>query len=233
MVLTGKQALDYSGGVSAEDNLGIGGYERVMGPNGQAQYWARGHRRRLPDPAAPLRAHLRGARRALPSPGCPPPIRATATSGASPAHAARSFATVGEMFSDETNPGRKKPFDIRTVMGAAIDQDHPPLERWAGIRDAESAVVWDAHVGGWPVCLLGLESRPAPAAGLRPRRRARPLDLGHAVPALLEEGGPGRSTPPAAIARWSCWPTSRASTARRSRCASCSSSTAPRSAGRW
>ena len=40
MVLTGKQALDYSGGVSAEDNLGIGGYERIMGPNGQAQYWA-------------------------------------------------------------------------------------------------------------------------------------------------------------------------------------------------
>jgi hypothetical protein len=41
MVLTGKTALDYSGSVSAEDNLGIGGYERVMGPNGQAQYWAR------------------------------------------------------------------------------------------------------------------------------------------------------------------------------------------------
>src|SRR4030095_2709892 len=40
MVLTGKHALDYSGGVSAEDNLGIGGYERIMGPNGQAQYWA-------------------------------------------------------------------------------------------------------------------------------------------------------------------------------------------------
>ena len=40
MVLTGKQALDYSGGVSAEDNFGIGGFDRVMGPNGQAQYWA-------------------------------------------------------------------------------------------------------------------------------------------------------------------------------------------------
>ncbi|MFD1052516.1 carboxyl transferase domain-containing protein, partial [Kibdelosporangium lantanae] len=40
MVLTGKQALDFSGGVSAEDNLGIGGFERVMGPNGQAQYRA-------------------------------------------------------------------------------------------------------------------------------------------------------------------------------------------------
>ena len=41
MVLTGKTALDYSGSVSAEDNLGIGGYERIMGPNGQAQYFAR------------------------------------------------------------------------------------------------------------------------------------------------------------------------------------------------
>ena len=40
MVLTGKQAIDYSGGVSAEDNLGIGGYSRIMGPNGEAQYWA-------------------------------------------------------------------------------------------------------------------------------------------------------------------------------------------------
>ena len=32
MVLTGKQSLDFSGGVSAEDNFGIGGYDRVMGP---------------------------------------------------------------------------------------------------------------------------------------------------------------------------------------------------------
>ena len=40
MVLTGKQALDYSGGVSAEDNFGIGGQDRIMGPNGQAQYRA-------------------------------------------------------------------------------------------------------------------------------------------------------------------------------------------------
>ncbi len=40
MVLTGKQALEYSGGVAADDNFGIGGYERIMGPNGQAQYWA-------------------------------------------------------------------------------------------------------------------------------------------------------------------------------------------------
>ena len=41
MVLTGKRALDYSGGVSADTNQGIGGFERIMGPNGQAQYFAR------------------------------------------------------------------------------------------------------------------------------------------------------------------------------------------------
>ena len=41
MVLTGKRALDFSGGISAEDNLGIGGYDRIMGFNGQAQYSAR------------------------------------------------------------------------------------------------------------------------------------------------------------------------------------------------
>lgn len=32
MVLTGKQTLDFSGSVSAEDNFGIGGYDRVMAP---------------------------------------------------------------------------------------------------------------------------------------------------------------------------------------------------------
>ena len=64
MVLTGKQAIDYSGGVSAEDNLGIGGYARIMGPNGEAQYFA-------PTLAARRRAlralppHLPGAGRAL------------------------------------------------------------------------------------------------------------------------------------------------------------------------
>ena len=68
MVLTGKQALDFAGGVSAEDNFGIGGYDRIMGPNGQAQYWARdlagacGVLHRYYD------ALLRRARRALPAP---------------------------------------------------------------------------------------------------------------------------------------------------------------------
>src|SRR4029450_4366383 len=41
MVLTGRLALEASGGVGAEDELAIGGFERIMGPSGQGQYYAR------------------------------------------------------------------------------------------------------------------------------------------------------------------------------------------------
>ena len=41
MVLTGRAALEASGSVSAEDEVAIGGFEQIMGPNGQAQYYAR------------------------------------------------------------------------------------------------------------------------------------------------------------------------------------------------
>ena len=80
MVLTGKQSLDFSGGVSAEDNFGIGGYDRVMGPNGQAQYWAPDLAARLRRPDRALRAHLRRAGRADPRRGeRRPRTRSTAT----------------------------------------------------------------------------------------------------------------------------------------------------------
>ncbi len=82
--------------------------------------------------------------------------------------AGTAFELVGDVFSDEKNPGRKKPFDIRRVMRAATDQDHEPLERWAHMRDAENAVTWDAHIGGYPVALLGFESRPVPRVGIVP-----------------------------------------------------------------
>ncbi|UUZ59451.1 carboxyl transferase domain-containing protein [Nocardioides sp. B-3] len=78
------------------------------------------------------------------------------------------FTTVGEIFGAATNPDRKKAFDIRTVMQAPADQDHPTLERWAGMADADTAVVRDAHLGGYPVCLLGIESRPVPRRGFPP-----------------------------------------------------------------
>ncbi|HUN36642.1 MAG TPA: carboxyl transferase domain-containing protein, partial [Trebonia sp.] len=168
MVLTGKQSLDFSGGVSAEDNFGIGGYDRVMGPNGQAQYWAP----TLPAAVQVLMAHYDHAYIA---PGETAPRQAATADPADrdisgfPHQAAGSdFATVGEIFSAASNPDRKKPFDIRTVMRALSDQDHPLLERWASMADADTAVVQDVHLGGWPVCLIGIESRPVPRRGFPP-----------------------------------------------------------------
>ncbi len=78
------------------------------------------------------------------------------------------FRTIGDIFSADTNPDRKKAFDIRTVMRALADQDQPTLERWADMADAETAVVFDARLGGWPVCLLGIESRTVPRRGFPP-----------------------------------------------------------------
>jgi acetyl-CoA carboxylase carboxyltransferase component len=169
MVLTGKRALDFSGSISAEDNFGIGGYDRVMGFNGQAQYRARDieeachillqhyeHTYIAPGERFPRRAHTND------------PIDRNVQLYPHRNGHENGFALVGEIFSDETNPARKKPFDIRKVMMASIDQDHPPLERWAGMRGAETAVVWDAHLGGYPVCLIGIESRPVPRLGFTP-----------------------------------------------------------------
>jgi acetyl-CoA carboxylase carboxyltransferase component len=168
MVLTGKQALDFSGGVSAEDNFGIGGYDRVMGPNGQAQYWA-------PDLAAARDLLLAYYEQTYVAPGESGPRRAATTDPVDRdvrdfPHALpdSDFTTVGQIFSAQANPDRKKPFDIRTVMRAVSDQDHPVLERWAGMADAETAVVQDVRMGGIAVCLLGIESRAVPRRGFPP-----------------------------------------------------------------
>ena len=53
-------------------------------------------------------------------------------------------------------------------MRAVSDQDHPVLERWAGMADAQTAVVQDVHLGGRPVCLVGIESRQVPRRGFPP-----------------------------------------------------------------
>ena len=169
MVLTGKQALDFSGAVSAEDNVGIGGYHRVMGPNGQAQYWAPsfaeacslllrhyeltyvvpGERfpRRRPT-ADPIDRDVRASRHAVLA-NCP-------------------FTTVGDVFSAELNPERKQPFDMRSIMRAVADTDSPPLERWKDLRDGDTSIVWDTTVGGIPVSLLGIESHTVGRQGYVP-----------------------------------------------------------------
>ena len=168
MVLTGKQALDYSGSVSAEDNLGIGGYERIMGPNGQGQYWA-------PDLPAAINVLLAHYDHAYVAPGERFPRRAETSDPsdrdvrAFPHHLDGSpITTVGDIFSSDVNPERKLPFDIRTVMRSVADQDHAPLERWPDLIGGDTVVAWDAKVGGWPVAMLGIEGRALRRRGVLP-----------------------------------------------------------------
>ncbi len=168
MVLTGKQSLDFSGGVSAEDNFGIGGYDRVMGPNGQAQYWA-------PDLAGAFEVLMAYYDHSYVIPGEPGPRRAISSdpfdrdvSGYPHLIEGSDFASVGDIFSPLSNPDRKKAFDIRTVMRAVADADDEPLERWAGMADADTAVVYDTRMGGIAVTMLGIESRPVVRRGFPP-----------------------------------------------------------------
>ncbi len=168
MVLTGKQSLEYSGGVAADDNFGIGGYDRIMGPNGQAQYWAAD----LADACRILMAHYefsyvapgeRFGRSAVTTDPVDRDVRHSRHE-----FEGIAFSTIGEIFSAETNSERKRAFDIRTLMNAVIDGDHQPLERWAGMTEADTSVVFDAFLGGCPVTLIGIESRPLPRLGLPP-----------------------------------------------------------------
>jgi acetyl/propionyl-CoA carboxylase alpha subunit/acetyl-CoA carboxylase carboxyltransferase component len=166
MVLTGKQALDFSGGVSAEDNHGIGGFDRVMGPNGQAQYWAP----TLEDACAIL---LRHYEHTYVVPGERHPRRAVTTDPVdrdvcrSP-HPDGTLPTIGHVLSAEHNADRKRAFDTRALLRSVTDADCEPLERWRYWRSAETAVVWDAHIGGIPVCLIGFESTAVPRPGFVP-----------------------------------------------------------------
>ncbi len=169
MVLTGKQALDFSGAVSAEDNFGIGGYDAVMGPNGQAQYWA-------PSFPAACELLLRHYELTYVVPGERFPRRHASGDPAdrdvrSSPHAelaASPFTTVGDVFSAESNPDRKQPFDMRSVMAAVADSDRNPLERWKDLRDGDTSIVWDTTIGGIPVLLLGLESHTVARTGYVP-----------------------------------------------------------------
>jgi acetyl/propionyl-CoA carboxylase alpha subunit/acetyl-CoA carboxylase carboxyltransferase component len=165
MLLTGKQALDFSGGISAEDNQGIGGYERIMGPNGQAQYYAADISQ-----ACTILLHHYELTYKVPEEDHPRKAKTNDPVDRDICQYALHDGSrkIGEIFSSETNPERKMPFDMRSVMSATIDQDHEPLERWKDMHEAEIGIVWDAHLGGYPVCFIGIESRPLKRLGVIP-----------------------------------------------------------------
>ncbi len=197
MVLTGKRALEFSGSVAAQDEIGIGGHDRIMGPNGQSQYRADdlAHAYAIlldhyaltystaPDPAGGSGA-IDGSGAKL-IPGATGEM--TAICGRAPKLATddpvdrdvrstpykggdEDFATVGEIFDPQSNPGRKRAFAVRSVMDAVVDTDARRMERWRTMADADGAVVWETRIGGYPVSLIGIESRN------RSRKEQGPVD---------------------------------------------------------
>lgn len=160
MLLTGKKALDFSGGVSGADNLDIGGVEKIMGPNGQAQV-------KVANLAAAYTYLFRHYRYTyVPAGETYPPRKYTGDPvdrdiSAAPYsdYLGQGFKTIGDIFSSTLNPERKKPFDIRQVMKKIIDEDAGYLERWRSMQDSDTGIVWETQVGGYSIGLIGIESR--------------------------------------------------------------------------
>ena len=200
MVLTGKQSLDFSGGVSAEDNFGIGGYDRVMGPNGQAQYWAKD----LAEAygillehydhtwVAPGRPRLAAPRRAIPRivtsryPHDPEGQRLH--------HGRRHLQQADQPRPQEglrhPHPHavghRPGPPDARALGGDGRCRDlggHRRPHRWNS------------------VCLLGIESKSVARRGFPPTDGPDSYTAGHALPGSRARRPPAVSTPRPATGR--------------------------------
>lgn len=165
MVLTGKGALALSGGGTFATDTAIGGYDEIMGPNGQAHHQADNivdaYRMVFAHHTLCTRRHDQSA--------------ATVTSHDSidrnltvdPYNEPEPFETIGEILHAETHSDRKQAFAIRPVLDALVDRDAPVLERWTDMTDGDGAVVWDSRIGGIPTTVIGIESRPYQASSGR------------------------------------------------------------------
>ena len=188
MVLTGKQALDFAGGVSAEDNFGIGGYDRIMGPNGQAQYWAQDlagacsvlHRYYAHSYVAPGE---RFPRRAETSDALERDVRSAPHSAPGSELATRRRHLLRR---DESRPQAGLRHPCGDARGGGF---RPPA---AGALGAHARRRGRGRLGRPPGRLAddGHRHRVAPDRPLRAdaRRRSLAVDLRHAVPEVLQEG---------------------------------------------
>ncbi len=190
MVLTGKQSLDYSGGVSAEDNFGIGGYDRIMGPNGEAQYWA-------PDLSAAvdvLLAHYEHTYVASGErfPGRHPP--ATPATGTSRPRRIRRGHRVrrargGLRRLDQSRTQEALRHALAAARGGRCrSPDAGALGRYGRRRVGRGARRAPGRAAGRGDRLRIAAAAPARA---RPGRRPVAVDRRHAVPPVVEEDGPG------------------------------------------
>ncbi|MBF0205970.1 MAG: ATP-grasp domain-containing protein [Oligoflexia bacterium] len=193
MLLTGKKALEYSGSVSAEDSYAIGGVEKVMGPNGQAQFRVKDLNQAYqllfvhyeltyanPGAANPSAANPGAGAVYYPKrrytedpwdrdvtlyPYVDPHINPQNSLEVSGDGNGTISGVIGDILLGESNPDRKRAFDIRQVMKSVIDQDAPHLERWQQMENAETAVVWECRIGGYASGMIAIESRPLKRLG--------------------------------------------------------------------
>ncbi|RDV37164.1 ATP-grasp domain-containing protein [Bradymonadaceae bacterium TMQ3] len=188
MILTGRKALEFSGSVSAESNTALGGAP-IMFPNGEAQYEAndlidayrllfthyrltrpRGADHRIFAPPSSTLGHPEQAENSPPSSTLGHPAQAETRGNFthSPPSSNGSSAELNAIFDPDLNPGKKKPFAIRTLMQAVLDSGAPTLERWSALQGGESAVVWLGELGGQSVTMIGVESQPIQRRGPAP-----------------------------------------------------------------
>ena len=156
-----------------------------MGPNGQAQYFA-------DDLAEACRILLRHYEYAYVDPGERFPRPAVTDDpidrDVSDAPHGGEFATVGEVFSENDKPGRQAA--VRDAQRHGGGRRSGPRPRWSagtGCRTPRSPSSGMPISEAVPVSLIGFESKPMPRLGCRARRRSATMDLGHAVPAVVEE----------------------------------------------
>ena len=178
MVLTGKRVLDATGGVSAEDNLGIGGYGGSWAPTARRStspaISPRPARSCSATTSTPTRRRA-SASRAARSPRSPRPRRPRLSPGG-------AFRTVGEIFSDATNPGAQeavrdppRPRRRRRPGPAAAGA----LVRHARRRDRRGLGRPSRRPSGLPA---GFRIQAAAPAGLGAGLRAGPVDGGTLFP---------------------------------------------------
>ena len=165
MLLTGKKALDFSGSVSAEDNIGIGGSKKIMTPNGQAQF----HVRTLGEAYQVLFRHYHltmsnGAQFGVYNETRDPDVRDVCFYPYDDL-LNQGFESIGDILGTEKNGERKKIFDMRQGLEAVKDQDADKLERWKYMRHAETTIVWETQIGGYGCALIGVESQPVKRYG--------------------------------------------------------------------
>lgn len=154
MILTGHRALAIAGGDSENSDGALGGYDGVMGHNGEAHH-------RAPDIASAYRIVFAYHRLfGTTTPTTDPVDRDICVD---PYQGPGDRHTVGAVLEGASNPGRKVPFAIRPVMASLVDRDAARAERWQDHAEAEGAVVWDSRIGGYAATLIGIESHPRPA----------------------------------------------------------------------